>query len=203
MNDLQMRTWAEISLPNIEHNFNAMKARLRSGTRFLGIVKADAYGTGPSVSRGSCRTSAATIWAWRASTRRLTASGERHHAACPDHGLHAGPVYRDAAPEQPDADGLQPRDGRGALPGGYGAGRDAEGSSQGGQRYGTPRLHLPRGRDPEAEMARALGLPGLYAEGIFSHFAVADLCGDDYTERQYQAFSDLVDRLEQNARDVV
>ncbi len=41
-----MRTWAEISLKNIGHNYTAMKARLRPGTRFLGIVKADAYGHG-------------------------------------------------------------------------------------------------------------------------------------------------------------
>jgi alanine racemase len=46
MSYLQMRTWAEISLTNIAHNFNEMKARLPHGTRFLGIVKADAYGHG-------------------------------------------------------------------------------------------------------------------------------------------------------------
>ena len=46
MNDLQKRTWAEISLPNIRHNYEAIRAALPEGCRFLGVVKADAYGHG-------------------------------------------------------------------------------------------------------------------------------------------------------------
>ena len=46
MNDLQKRTWAEISLDNIRHNYRAIRASLPAGCRFLGIVKADAYGHG-------------------------------------------------------------------------------------------------------------------------------------------------------------
>lgn len=46
MNDLQKRTWAEISLPNILHNYKAIRASLPEGCRFLGVVKADAYGHG-------------------------------------------------------------------------------------------------------------------------------------------------------------
>ena len=40
------RTWAEISLENIVHNMRAVRAALPAGTRFLGVVKADAYGHG-------------------------------------------------------------------------------------------------------------------------------------------------------------
>ena len=46
MNDLQKRTWAEISLPNIRHNYEAIRRSLPAGCRFLGVVKADAYGHG-------------------------------------------------------------------------------------------------------------------------------------------------------------
>ena len=46
MNDLQKRTWAEISMPNIRHNYEAIRASLPHGCRFLGVVKADAYGHG-------------------------------------------------------------------------------------------------------------------------------------------------------------
>ncbi len=46
MNELQKRTWAEISLPNIRHNYEAIRAALPAGCRFLGVVKADAYGHG-------------------------------------------------------------------------------------------------------------------------------------------------------------
>ena len=46
MNDLQKRTWAEISLSNIRHNYEAIRASLPASCRFLGVVKADAYGHG-------------------------------------------------------------------------------------------------------------------------------------------------------------
>ena len=46
MNDLQKRTWAEISLENLRHNYKAIRKSLPAGCRFLGVVKADAYGHG-------------------------------------------------------------------------------------------------------------------------------------------------------------
>ena len=46
MNDLQKRTWAEISLENLRRNYRAIRASLPEGCRFLGVVKADAYGHG-------------------------------------------------------------------------------------------------------------------------------------------------------------
>ena len=41
MNDLQKRTWAEIRLDNIRHNYRSIRAALPAGCRFLGVVKAD------------------------------------------------------------------------------------------------------------------------------------------------------------------
>ena len=46
MDDLQKRTWAEIDLSAILHNYRAIRASLPAGCRFLGVVKADAYGHG-------------------------------------------------------------------------------------------------------------------------------------------------------------
>ena len=40
------RTWADISLDNLEYNYRSIRAHLPSGTRFLGVMKADAYGNG-------------------------------------------------------------------------------------------------------------------------------------------------------------
>ena len=40
------RTWAEIRLENIVHNMRAIRAHLPAETKFLGVVKADAYGHG-------------------------------------------------------------------------------------------------------------------------------------------------------------
>ena len=46
MDDLQKRSWAEIFTDNIRHNYRAIRAQLPEGCRFLGVVKADAYGHG-------------------------------------------------------------------------------------------------------------------------------------------------------------
>lgn len=46
MDDARKRTWAEISLDAIEHNYRAMRAKLSPGTKYMGIVKANAYGHG-------------------------------------------------------------------------------------------------------------------------------------------------------------
>ena len=46
MNDLTKRTWAEIDLSALRHNYRVIRSRLPEGCRFLGVVKADAYGHG-------------------------------------------------------------------------------------------------------------------------------------------------------------
>ena len=46
MVDMKKRTWAEVDLRSIDHNYHAIRRTLPEGTRFLGVVKADAYGHG-------------------------------------------------------------------------------------------------------------------------------------------------------------
>ena len=41
----QTRTWAEIDLGNLEHNYRTLRA-CAPESKFLGVVKADAYGHG-------------------------------------------------------------------------------------------------------------------------------------------------------------
>ena len=40
------RTWAEVNLDNLAHNVASLRKNLPEGCRFLGVVKADAYGHG-------------------------------------------------------------------------------------------------------------------------------------------------------------
>ena len=40
------RTWAEIDLDAIEHNYRVLRSRVGQDVKFLGVVKADAYGHG-------------------------------------------------------------------------------------------------------------------------------------------------------------
>ena len=45
MTQQTMRTWAEIDLGNLEHNYRALRA-CAPESKFLGVVKANAYGHG-------------------------------------------------------------------------------------------------------------------------------------------------------------
>ena len=38
------RTWAEIDLDALAHNYETLRRRIGAGVKFLGVVKADAYG---------------------------------------------------------------------------------------------------------------------------------------------------------------
>ena len=40
------RTWAEISLDNLTHNFETIRRQVGPKAKLLGVVKADAYGHG-------------------------------------------------------------------------------------------------------------------------------------------------------------
>ena len=43
---LLKRTWADISMDNLSHNYHLLRSRNSADCRFLGVVKADAYGHG-------------------------------------------------------------------------------------------------------------------------------------------------------------
>ena len=40
------RTWAEIDLDALAHNYKTLRKRIGDNVKFLGVVKADAYGHG-------------------------------------------------------------------------------------------------------------------------------------------------------------
>ena len=40
------RTWAEINLDNLEYNYKTIREYIGKDVKFLGVVKADAYGHG-------------------------------------------------------------------------------------------------------------------------------------------------------------
>ena len=46
MNSTLRRTWAEIDLDALAHNYHALCKQMGPKSRFLGVVKADAYGHG-------------------------------------------------------------------------------------------------------------------------------------------------------------
>ncbi len=199
MSTLQMRTWAEVSLGNIEHNFKQMKARLKPGTRFLGIVKADAYGHGaltvaPLLERLGCD--------------YLGVACIDEAYTLRDNGIGLPILIMGYTPERL-TDELIANNFTQTI---YSA-EMAEGFSRAASSLGQSlKVHLKidtgmgrlgftagRGRDPYDDLMHVLRLPNLDFEGIFTHFPVADCCGDPFTETQYAQFTALVDKLEKSA----
>ena len=195
MNELTKRTWAEVSLSALEHNVAAMKAVLPENTRFLGVVKANAYGHG-----------AVKI------AQRLEKCGAGYLAvACLDEALElraAGitlPILILGATAGEYASVLAENDVTQEVESLEKA-RTISAALQDGQKL---KIHLKldtgmgrlgfRAADEEAlkEAAEAAVLPGLVCEGCFTHFAVSDMAGgEEYTRRQYALFSHGCDTIE-------
>lgn len=56
------RTWAEIDLDALEHNYNVARQKIGPGVKYLGVVKADAYGHGAVQVARSWNSWRRTIW---------------------------------------------------------------------------------------------------------------------------------------------
>jgi len=193
----KQRTWAQISLPALEHNYRALRAMLPAGCRFLGVVKANAYGHG----------------AVSVAKKLVELGSEMLAVACLDEALE----LRRAGIVAPILIlGITPVQFAGQV-----VEHDitqtvftmelAKALSEAAGRQGkTARVHikldtgmsrvgvLAHDADRAArEVAELCALPHLEHEGIFTHFANAD--GDeDYTMLQFTRFLDAVSALENN-----
>lgn len=190
------RTWAEIDLSHLEHNYRALRGMLPRGCRFLGVVKANAYGHG-----------AVPV------AKKLVELGAEYLAvACLDEavelrgaGIRApililGPTPAAFARELLEYGLTQ------TVQSGEEAVALSAAAEQAGKRLtvhikadtGMSRLGFlcdEERLDASVEgIARACALPGLNPEGIFTHFANAD--GDEeYSMRQLTRFLETLDRL--------
>ena len=191
------RTWAEISLGNLSHNYRALRGMLPPGCRFLGVVKANAYGHG-----------ALPV------ARKLEQLGAEYLAvSCLDEAIqlregavkapililgHTAPAYAGELIHHHLTQTVSDWETAAAL-------------SQAAEQEGAPlKIHVKADtgmsrlgflcdeghlEGSAAEVAGVCALPGLEAEGIFTHFANAD--GDeDYTMLQLTRFLDTIKNLE-------
>lgn len=201
MNDLQKRTWAEINLENLRHNYRAIRATLPDGCRFLGVVKADAYGHG-----------ALPV------SRLLQAEGADYLAvSCLDEALelrgggvtmpililgHTPHEYTSVLIEQNITQTVTCL--AKALE--YSAEAVSLGKTlkihikldTGMSRLGflCDGAHFEEGVD---NVIRSCTLPGIESEGVYTHFAVSDEPGEDcekYTRDQFALFCRVVDEVE-------
>ena len=198
MDTVQKRTWAEIDLGNLEENYRALRGLTGEGCRFLGVVKANAYGHG-----------AIPV------ARRLEELGAEYLAvACLDEAVElrqaglSGPILILGVTPPELGEELIHWD----LTQSVGDLGTAEALSelavQKGKRLkvhvkadtGMSRLGFlctgQAGERAGEEIARLCRLPGLEPEGIFTHFANAD--GDEtFTMLQFQHFMALLKQLEE------
>lgn len=188
------RTWAEISLSNLEHNVNNMRARLPAGCSYLGVVKANAYGHG-----------AVPV------ARRLQEIGVRHLAVASfdeaaelrEAGITAEILILGPSPAWLARDIAA----LGHVCQAVGSLRMARALSAelDGERLPV-HLKLDTGMsrtgfsvhhsDGIAAAEQALELPGLDVQGVFTHFAVSDEPKEPFTVHQFRRFMDAVAHLE-------
>ena len=201
MNDLQKRTWAEISLPNIRHNYEAIRKSLPAGCRFLGVVKADAYGHG-----------AVPV------SKLLQEAGADYLAvSCLDEALelrengvsmpililgHTPPEYTETLIENGITQTVS------ALA------KAEEYAEAAGELGRTLKIHIKLDTGMSRlgylcagdyfetgveNLVKTVALPHLDIEGVYTHFAVSDEPGEDcetYTRAQFKLFTDVIAAVE-------
>ena len=201
MGELDKRTWAEVSLENIRHNYAAIRAAIPAGCKFLGVVKANAYG------HGALEVS-----------RTLADCGADYLAvSCLDEAME----LRDGGVTLPILIlGHTPCEYTRML-----IENDitqtitclakAQEFSAEAQRLGRElRVHIALDtgmsrlgvlcRDERFDggvenIIKACRMPGLIPEGAFTHFAVSDEPGEDneaYTREQFRLFCEVLDEVE-------
>ena len=199
------RTWAEIDLDALEHNYRRARTLTGPGVRYLGVVKADAYGHG-AVQIGRKLES---LGADYLAVSSLDEARELRHGGITMPILILGHTPPDMVPELIRYHITQAVSAL-AKAEEYSAAAVACG--------GTLRVHikvdtgmsrlgfLVRGGHFEggvAAIAAACALPGLDAEGIFTHFAVSDEDGEEdeaYTREQFGLFTAVIDALARQGR---
>ena len=198
------RTWAEISLDDLAHNISAIRRRLPEGTKFLGVVKADAYGHGAIPVARRMQEEGADYLA----VAELGEALELRQAGVTLPILILGHTPPEFVPELIRY-GLTQTVTNLAKAEEY----DAAARSFGGGQKLRIHVKLDTGMSrlgflcvgerfaPGVEnVAAACRLPHLEPEGIYTHFAMSDEPGPEaaeYTRAQFRLFLDVIGALKE------
>ena len=196
------RTWAEIDLDALEHNYNVARQKIGPGVKYLGVVKADAYGHGAvQVARKLEQLGADYL-----AVSSLDEGRELRHGGITMPILILGHTPPEMVSQLIEYNITQAVSAK-AKAEAY--------SAEAVKCGGTLRVHikvdtgmsrlgfLVRGEHFETgveAIAESCALPGLDPEGIFTHFAVSDMDGADYeayTREQFGVFTHVLDALGQ------
>lgn len=196
---LLKRTWADISLDNLAHNYAFLRSKVPASCKFLGVVKADGYGHGAvAVSRRLKELGAEFL---AVSNFEEALQLRRADIRLPILILGYTPaVY---APDMADMNIRQEVHSLDYA-------RQLDARMQGtGKRLkvhlkldtGMSRLGFFAYGHPESMegLKQTAALPSLITEGIFTHFPVADSLREEdraFTKTQFQRFTDMIGELE-------
>lgn len=195
--DAQMkRTWAEVDFGKLAHNYHALRGLAPAGTKYLGLVKADAYGHG-----------AVPV------AKKLEELGADYlGVACLDEAIEV----REAGVKTPililgctssiyAAELVKYNITQACYDLEYAKELSAGAQKAGGTitvhiqcDTGMTRLgfmcHEDTMEKSASEIIEAVKLPGLKAEGIFTHFSDSD-GSEEYTMLQFGRFQDIIQRV--------
>lgn len=195
------RTWAEIDLDALSYNYHTIRDYIGRDRKFLGVVKADAYGHGSVHIAKKLQELGADY---------LAVSSIDEAMELRFHGITMPILILGHTPKE-QVDRLICFNITQAV---TCEAKAHEYSAEAVKYGGTLKIHIKvdtgmsrlgyicdgdyfqHGVDGIVEACR---LPGLEAEGIFTHFAVADELGEDcraYTEHQFKLFTDVIAAVE-------
>ena len=195
------RLWAEINMDSVTANFKAIRASIGEGVKLCCVVKADAYGHGAVPLCKLYHDLGADFFA----VSNLDEALELRDADITEPILILGYTPPDRCVD------LSRYDIRQTVYSLDYARKLSEKCGQSGvnvtvhvkvdtgmSRIGFMCQEFPRDDYSIEEIKTSCKLPHLDYEGIFTHFAVADdgVDGEDFTERQFDAFAHTIDELE-------
>ena len=195
------RTWAQIDLDALAHNYEALRRRIGPGVKFLGVVKADAYGHGAVEVSRVLQDKGADYLA----VSSIDEAMELRHA-----GITMPILILGHTPKEQVGKLMENRITQAVTC----EAKALEYSAEAVRLGGTLTVHIkvdsgmsrlgylcdgPHFETGVAGILHACTLPGLEAQGIFTHFAVSDEPGEGdraYTQRQFALFRRVIAAVE-------
>ena len=200
MSEFLKRTWAEINLDAIRNNYNEIRKAVKPSAKIMAVVKADAYGHGAEYIAKELSADGADWFA----LSNLEEAMQLRRAGIDEPLLILGYTPPEYATELA-VNGIS----QAVFSADYGKRLSECARKKGVQvnihikidtgmsRIGFLYHDTETDKKSVDEIAKVCSLPGLYPEGIFTHFASADegRDGEVFTRLQFDLFLDVISRL--------
>lgn len=206
MIDFLRRTWAEVDIDAIRHNFKEIRKTVGSDTEIMCVIKADGYGHG-AVFLGQ--------YYEKIGADRFAVSNIEEALQLRENGINRPILILGFTPAEMAKDLADNDITQAVLSLNYAKELSESAADSnvtvkthikldtGMSRIGFMYQDIDRDKTSLEEIKKVCTLPGLDVCGIFTHFAVSDEAdeGKDTTLHQFSCFSDAVEKLKNNGID--